>query len=387
MTDNQAFPNRLVLQGVPKIGFYSGGPLCPEDLPLPAVMHALADYLDDPDFGCNKCKNKHPNCMISCTYSFFTGITGAAFFLSWKEGWHDDNVAAFYLDADPAAMEKNAFKALGYSFELVMPKAGGSNQEHYFPRIVESLQRGLPVVSYGIIGPPEAGLITGYDEGGEVLIGWNFFQGSEPGLEFEPSGYYRKRNWANDAQSGLLIIGKKQPKPALKETFRSALEFGLKVNRTPMVHPEPDAPEEFQHRHNGLAAYTAWANQLLRAEDFPAGDEAALRQHYQVHDNVLGILAEARWYGSQFFLDMTEHVDVHVHRNAIEDVLHAAALYAGEHELMWYLWDLAGGIGNPEGYKHFADPAVREKMVKIILQAGEKDARAVEHLESALAKW
>jgi hypothetical protein len=242
----------------------------------------------------------------------------------------------------------------------------------------------MPVISYGIIGPPESGLITGYDEGGGVILGFNFFQNLEPGIEKEPSGYYRKREWAKDVQS-LLIIGEKSTRPSLKDTYRTALEFGLKVAHTPMVRPEPDAPECYKHRHNGLAAYTAWAEHLQRDDDFPVGDEAVLQQRHQVHFDAVGTVAEARWYGSQFLIGMTLAGDARIHNSATEDLYHAAALYAGEHGLMWELWDLAGGINNPEAWKQFADPAIRRKMVPIILDAQRKDAEAADHLELVLS--
>ncbi|MBM3190066.1 MAG: hypothetical protein FJZ90_15260 [Chloroflexi bacterium] len=385
-------PTRLVLEGVPKIGFYEGGLRCPEDIALPSVLRALTEYLRDEDYGCRHCRARKPNCQTDCSYAFFLGVTGAAFFLSWKEGWHGDNPAAFYLSRDPAAMEKNAFRAMGYAFEGLAPQPGRDNEAVFRQAIAESIGRGMPVIAYGVIGPPDPGLIAGYDEGGDVLIGWSFFQGFlefGAGLEFEPSGYYRKRlsarDWAKDVQR-LVVVGERGARPSLKETYRAALEFGLQVARTPMVRPEADAPEPYRQRHNGLAAYTAWAEHILRDEAFPADDEATLRAHHRVHDDAVGTVAEARWYGAQFLLGMTNHTDIHVHRDMIEDLLHAAALYAGEHELMWRLWDLAGGIGNPEGYRKMADADVRREMAQVILEARDKDARAADHLERALAK-
>jgi hypothetical protein len=150
----------------------------------------------------------------------------------------------------------------------------------------------------------------------------------------------------------------------------------LQVTQTPVT---------FGDRPNGLAAYTAWAEQLLRDEDFP-DDQAILRQRHDVHNSVVGTLAEARWYGSQFLIGMTEGGDDLFHRDAIEDLYHAAALYAGEHALMWQLWDLAGGIGHPEAWRRFADPTVRRQIAAIIQQAREKDARSAEHIMRVLAR-
>jgi hypothetical protein len=51
---------------------------------------------------------------------------------------------------------------------------------------------------------------------------------------------------------------------------------------------------------------------------------------------------------------------------------------------MWRLWDLAGGNGNPDAYRYFADPAVRRQMAPIIQQARDRDAQAADHIERAL---
>jgi hypothetical protein len=51
---------------------------------------------------------------------------------------------------------------------------------------------------------------------------------------------------------------------------------------------------------------------------------------------------------------------------------------------MWQLWELAGGIGNPDGFRAMADPATRYAMVDIIRQARDRDFEAVDHLEQAL---
>lgn len=236
------------------------------------------------------------------------------------------------------------------------------------------------MLAFGPIGPPEAAILTGYDEGGDVLIGWNFFQNIpefNAGVEFEPSGQFRVRGWFNYPLGfSFVLIGQKKPRLPLSETYRQALEWMLQVTRTPVTLGD---------RRNGLAAYTAWAEQLLRDQDFP-DDEAILRQRHDVHNAAVGMVAEARWYGSQFLVGMADHVDTHIHRDMIEPLLYAAACYAGEHALMWKLWDLAGGNGNPDAYRYFADPAVRRQMAPIIQQARDRDAQAADHIERALAK-
>ena len=184
----------------------------------------------------------------------------------------------------------------------------------------------------------------------------------------------------------MLIIGEKLPtKPSLPEISRDALRWLLKVTRTPMVRPEPDAPEWYQNRHNGLAAYDAWADHLLRDAEWPAGDEATLRAHHQIHDHAIGALAEARWYGSVFLAEIAEHFAAGPGKpGTTAHVFHAAACYAAEHDLMWQVWELAGGIGNPDAFRAMADPAKRRAMAEVIRQAREKDAQAADHFEQAL---
>jgi hypothetical protein len=356
-------------------------------------MRAILEFLGEEDYGCKHCLAENPECRILCTYAFLVGVSGAASFLSWKEGWHGDNTALAYMSDDPRTPEQHIFEAIGYDYEI-LDKTQRLGAESVFRRkIVESIQRGMPVLGYGVVGPPEPAIIAGYDEGGDVLIGWSFFQGFpefeaslefEPGEEGQPTGYFRKLNWFRDTE-GLLIIGEKGEKPSPEETCRRALEWMLAVTRSATVRPEADALEERRNRHNGLAAYDAWVDHLLRDEEFPVSDETTLRARHRVHDDAVGTLAEARWYGSVFLAQLVEGFEAGPgRRGRQEDILHAAACYAAEHDLMWQVWDLAGGIGHPEAYRKLADPAVRRAIADVILQARHKDAQATGHIERAL---
>ena len=142
-------------------------------------------------------------------------------------------------------------------------------------------------------------------------------------------------------------------------------------------------PVTFGNRSNGLAAYKAWTESLENDDNFP-DDQNILANRYFTHDNLVGFLAEARWYASLFLSGITESGDQFIHRNSIEPLLHAAALYAGEHRLMWELWDIAGGIGNPEGWKVFLSGEKRNKMKIIIEKALQKDRLAIEHINEAI---
>jgi hypothetical protein len=236
------------------------------------------------------------------------------------------------------------------------------------------------VIAFGPIGPQESALITGYDENGDILIGWSFFQNIplfNTDVEFEPSGEFRKKNW-NEYESGFscLIIDEKKSMPSLDSICKRTFEWMVTVARTPVT---------FKDRANGFAAYDAWASQLVEEIRFP-DDNNLLMQRFESHNNVIGFLAEARWYGSQFLIGLTENGDDIIHRDSVEDIYHAAALYAGEHQLMWELWNLAGGNGNPNGWRYFSERQNRIKMASIIKKAKEKDVAATKHIEAALSR-
>jgi hypothetical protein len=372
-----ALPSRLVLEGVPRVHFYEGGPACPEDICFPSVMRALMEYFGE-DYGCRTCRTLPPHTKVTCAYSFFMGVSGVASFLSWKPGWADDNMEIMYMSDDPAAPFAHALEATGYEFRFLGVEAGRDSEASMRQEIVESIQKGRPVLAFGPVGPPESALITGYDESGDMLIGWSFFQSIpdfNAGLEFEPSGEFRAREWFNYPPGlSIAVIGEKKERPPLPEIYRKALEWMLRVTRTSVT---------FGDRRNGLAAYSAWAQHLLLDEDFP-DDEAVLRQRHEVHNAAVGLVAEARWYGSQFLLQASEP-DI-LHYRAAEDLMHAAACYAAEHRLMWELWDLAGGIENPDAFRRFAEPAVRREMVPVIEQARQQDEQGAGHIERALAR-
>jgi hypothetical protein len=73
----------------------------------------------------------------------------------------------------------------------------------------------------------------------------------------------------------------------------------------------------------------------------------------------VGNVAEARWYANQF---LTEAVN-HVHYAVMEDLLHASACCAAEHDLMWQVWDLAGGNGCPDGHRYLVKPEIRRQII------------------------
>jgi hypothetical protein len=367
-------PSRAVLEGVPKVGFYDGA-RCPEDIIFPSCVRAFLEYVGD-GCGCKYAPAPDVKWQCGCTYAFLVGVTGAAFHLSWKPGWHRDNGDIRHMSDDPAAPFERGLQATRYAYEIL--GKGQGTEDLFRRRIVESIRdRGRPVLAFGVVGPPECCIIAGYDEGGDVLVGWSFFQGFPEfadALEFEPSGYFRKRDWFGDTE-GLVLIGDRGERPPLRETYRQALEWGIQVIRTPVTRGD---------RHNGLAAYAVWVDHLLMDEEFHGSDIGTLWQRFTAHDDAVSVVAEARWYGSLFLAQAAADGG---DWDMSEDLYHAAACFAAEHALMWQVWDQVGGIGHSEEkVLKLAEPGVRRAIVPIIREAQEKDRAACEHIERALSR-
>jgi hypothetical protein len=376
MVDTILIPIRSVLEVVERIHFYEDGGRCPEDITFPSVMRTVMEYLGE-NLGCKHHRPLEKSWGLGCSYSYFMGVSGLAFAACWEPGWGDGTFALMeHLPGRRPEMFRRAFKAIGFGSQYIPADTGEAALREAIKASIYLQRR--PVISFGIVGPPEATIITGYDEDGDVLLGWSFFQNMpefNQGLEFEPGGYFRKRGWFPETP-GVLLIGDKGPAPAQDGIFIDALKWGIEIARTPRSGGVA----------TGLAAYDAWAAALRRDEDFPAGDEAVLRKRHELHEGTVGNIAEVRWYGSQWLLNTFEKLPEGSTMRTAEQLLKAAGCFAGEHEMMWRIWDLAGGIGNPDAWKKLAEPQVRAQMVPIIQASRDRYAQAIELIEEALRK-
>ncbi len=360
---------RHVLDCVPRVGFYPdvhhhGGKPWPEDIIFPSCMRAVMEYLGHPEYD----------------YVHFMGVTGAGFFHNWEEGWHMGNAALYHMAPFDEHMKlfEYAWDSTGYALQVLSLKGKDAiDKVEARRRVIASIDAGLPVLSHGVVGPPETSLITGYDEGGDVLIGWSSFQAMPQfaqGLTFEPNGMFRKSDWYDNAWD-LFLSGTRGDPVDVRTVRRRSLQWASKVVRT--------ATTWGGNRHNGLAAYDAWARHLLRDADItpdgapPAGSDAS---PFVVHDDAVGTVAECRWYAARYLARVAGEES-----QIAAQLYDAAACYAREHDLMWQIWACVGGSGrSPEHVRRFADPDTRRRIVELIHDARRLDERAMQHIEAAL---
>jgi hypothetical protein len=385
--------DRVVLNGVPHVGFseHPGGTY--ELEPFCSSLRACLRYLGEDH-----------------EYSYIMGTSGAAFRLMWhSKELYGGNVSLNVVAKNQFEPFIRAFKAVGrncsiYGNSEYMPsdpideKIWSFNEvedsETIKGRIVESLRdRGRPIIAFGVVGPPDCGIVTGYDDYGKILIGWSFFQGG-PGADFimesgdavgapadqlgmhqitfEPSGYYRQPAWIRHTP-GIIVIGDKTKKPSKKSVYKSSLKWALQIIQTPKVN-------DF---HGGLRAYKAWASDLEDDSNFKFSNGKPPMPPMMCHADALTQIGEGRYQAEAFLKQIAAEEP-----KMKKDLLAAANCYREEFQLTWECWKLLGSRpGNtPLQAAKLADPDIRSQTIPIIMQCLEKDKKAAHHIEKALER-
>jgi AraC-like DNA-binding protein len=191
-------------------------------------------------------------------YDYVCAVSGSAFRTSFSmpsaQEWNHGN---YHVIHTPIIIE-HTFKMLG--FKATCHKRG--NYESDRKLIIDSIDRGFPVITLeGVINCADACIISGYDNNGDVLLGYNPFMYEEEDHKEAPddTGYFRKSGWHNGlfnqgSLGHIIIIDEKQEKPTKEEVLRETLTVikHLITNENLVVG-----------QFNGLAAHEAFVNALL----------------------------------------------------------------------------------------------------------------------------
>ena len=131
-------------------------------------------------------------------YDWLMGSSGAAFTTTIDEsGW--DPLAAAPRDAETLA---RAARAAGVRLDPEPPPYDEEMRALILDRAKEAIDGHLPPLVFGLGGPPEYGLIVGYDEEGPTFFARTFFdKGEDP----------RRAGWSDfesEDRGGLLFLDK-----------------------------------------------------------------------------------------------------------------------------------------------------------------------------------
>lgn len=347
MKGKQISKNSTILYGVPKVGYGIGG-----FTPYPMCLKAVANYIgEDMDYD---------YAMVSC---------GAAFRLAWNETcWDGGNVDIMLTYEDAIQSYRMGAQALGYGFRLLgrannrtildnptkyATLNGNGTKEDFIAFIRQEIDKGRPCIGLGIIGPPEACVITGYQDNGATLLGWNFFQ-EDPSLTSEighdKSGYFVTNQWwENEETVAVMALGEKESPPYTVTQIAEQAVAAL-------------SPRRYGGYARGIAAYDAWKRAIMDDSQFPKEQILSLLvERMMCQGDAMGCLADGRNNAASYFQKLAESNPKQPLYQKIADrfgdVLHTVDQMA----------EVLGGFERgEENMRLFANPETRRKLAKQI---------------------
>jgi len=341
MRSNEVNQDQMILFGVPRVQY------SPEGLtPFPACLKACANYIG-----------------IDVSYDYVMASSGAAFRLTWDETqWNLGNVDSVFTYDDPERVFRQAIESIGCSFRIL--GRGNSTKDDFIAFIKSQIDKGIPVIALGIIGPPEACIVTGYRDGGNTLLGWNFFQDNPEfnrDVTFDQSGYFITGRWWENPET--LAVMALEPaggeKAGIKTILANAVDAmtGRKCGRYA----------------KGLLAYDAWIKAVANDNDFSEDMILPLlAERLLTHGDAIDCIMDGRYNASLFMKKASAEYPGH------KELFEKAAAYFMEvsntHNKMF---EVLGGWERGElQMRNFARPDVRKRTVQFIWEAKENDEKA-----------
>lgn len=381
---------RHVLEGVPRVAFAPIHDGRYEFTPLPSCLKAICAYLGRP-----------------LPYPYLVGASGAAFRMVWHaEHWEPGNVDVAFMAEDPLEPLHRSLAAAGLDATIRVNATGNGHfgregagirtpflERHWtesrddlLATIAAGIDAGRPVLAFGVVGPPEASIIAGYDDHGDTLVGWSLFQdhldetldldvgredGSHPPSGLEPGGYFRRDDWfrRTAAVVGLALA----PQPDRDAVYAGSLPWIARVMRGGR------APEFL----TGLAALDAYLEALADDRQYPSDDAAALRLRKTAHYDAMTMIAE-RGEGARYLRAAALSRRCRPASRPLDEAAEACEAAARE---MAAWWEVVGPIWDdePAQVRATADPDVRRRFVPHVRAARELHEEATRHVESAVA--
>ncbi|MCL2285639.1 MAG: helix-turn-helix domain-containing protein [Firmicutes bacterium] len=322
-----------VLYGVPKVYFGREVDGQQQNRPFPMCLQSVLNYMGQ-----------------NIGYTQLMAYCGTAFRQRWdSNGWNIAiNDIRFTYEHHLKAFELG-FKGAGRNYAISESFTKGITKKDAFTLIKTEIDCGRPVIALGVVGPPEASIITGYRNNGDTVLGWSLFQDFWGGCSFDESGYFVKNDWWHyDFTQGMMSVGEETANPT---SDNDVLENALMLMTTGEVATY-SGNDIF---YGGQTAYEAWA---LALED----------EHFtgNVNDEQIdaeGMLAE-RFYAAAFMELMAQKYSDNAEKfNECARLLKTTADYAPQIATLRE----KHGLNNPE---------TRKQMATLIRKAAEQEKAA-----------
>ncbi len=198
-------------------------------------------------------------------YSHIMAATGASFRLTWNaDTWDLRAVDERNIFSEPYKAFELAFKSVGRASNILGKDSGSLTKKDFIRLIKDEIDKGNPVLALGVVGPPDASIITGYKKNGEVLLGWSLVQEHlefKKDITFDESGYFECGNWWQHTEVLMLIGDHIDEKLSLKNIFENAYD---------VLNGDMKFTNERGTFYTGQEAYKAIIRVLLDDKEFPS---------------------------------------------------------------------------------------------------------------------
>lgn len=361
MKDAVRTDKSCILFGVPKVQYSYE-----ECTPFPSCLRACLNYMGQ-----------------NIDYTYLMAASGAAFRLRWNTSyWDGGNVDIMCIYEDKLEAFKRSFKAAGRKYNILQRES--ADKETFISFIKNEIDAGRPVIALGIIGPPEACIITGYDNNRDKLLGWNFFQSNPEfakDVEIHETGYFICDTWwENPNTTALMSIGEDlQTLVSQKDLLINAIDIMTK----PKVFFDQRYSSEGHEYAGGQAAYDAWARAIGDDKEFSANAILpVLFERIMCQGDAQVMVGEGRSYAAYF----TEWVGK-TNQMVTEECNLAADFFRATAQCAFKMNEVRGGFEqNETTTRKFADPEVRKQIVSLIQEAKENEAKACDLLRFIVQK-
>ncbi len=341
-----------LLYGVPRVGYgtYDG---C---TPYPICLKACANYLGD-----------------TLSYEEIMTTSAIGFRLTWDTTcWNPGNVDNCFTFDDGKRSYTTGLQALGREYEVLW-RGPETKKEEFVAFIVQQISAGYPVIARGIIGPPEACIITGYRDNGQTLLGWNFFQDNPEfrgHVAIDPSGYFVTSEWWERADSWALFC------------VRGVSRDG----KLPLETVMKNAKEVLTGRMcgnyaKGVLAYDAWKKALADPAAFPpTAILPLLAERMMCYGDAMDCLTDGRHNVWKYLNGLGKSK----HPRAAECAQLAACLFEGV-RLYQPMLELVGGWQRgEEQMRKLAGPQVRVQLCGYIDRLKAVDEKFLDLIEKMI---
>lgn len=213
-------------------------------------------------------------------YEFFAGLTGDIFTQVYAfDHFRGDCATDYLLSAGESGFIEDLFARCGYGSEFVPDKRVKAQSSEYLQRILDCIDRGVPVISSLVISGIGRWLVfVGYENKGGTLL-FMTDNMTEPervasAEVFAPS--MEDAGWSR----GLVFVGEKRGQADLPELYRGALERLPALMRT--------QTKEYVF---GPAAFYSWAGDIEGGRYGTLDPEEFEREKWYLYTNYICILA------------------------------------------------------------------------------------------------